>query len=123
MTRLLCLGLMLCYAMSSVADDGTPKASVVGVDVAIDDQGRVLAIDEATRAALIENLRASYAALGVDAQTGHEKVHADGARSVRLGLDRDMFTVAREAADGGLELSCVQGEEKAAEILATDTGR
>ena len=107
----------LLAALAATADDQRPGARVLGVDIAVDAQGRPV-VDEATRRQLIENLRASFAAAGLQSKSGPVRVDADGVESQRVGLDRAAISVARVGPDGDLELQCVHGDEAAADFLS-----
>ena len=113
--------LLLCSALvcgGASGDDVPRAASVAGVEVALDENGMPAAVDQLQRRQLIENLRASFAARGVAAQSGPLRISAEGVESMRVGLDRTAISLARVNESCQLELLCVHGDEHAAEFLS-----
>jgi hypothetical protein len=53
--------------------------------------------------------------------TRQKKWGADGSTGFQLDASTLRFTVVRRAADGGIDSQCVQGEERAMQVLKTQT--
>ncbi len=105
-----CAGFM---AMQAVAETPTTHNGIT-----VNAQGQLVQIDEARRAQLVAQLRASMAAAGTPASSGPVRALADGTHAMRVGAEHTAFIVAQTNDDDTLDVRCVLGAQAAADVIA-----